>query len=58
MKIAGFTLHNEATFRESYRALRPDQECDITSRSQKPRAKVSAHSAGANYKYPQDLSPL
>src|SRR3954451_11587814 len=54
MKIAGFALHNEATFRKSYRALRPHEERDITSRSQKPRAKVSAHSSGADYKYSQD----
>jgi hypothetical protein len=58
MKIAGLTLHHEATFRESNRALRPHQERDITSSGQKSRAKVSAHSSGADYEYPQDSSPL
>jgi hypothetical protein len=53
MKVAGFALQNEPTFRESFCAFRPHQECDVTSRSQKPRAEISAQGSGADYQYPQ-----
>jgi hypothetical protein len=53
MKVAGSALHNEPAFRKSFRAFRPHQERDVTSRGQKPRAEISAQRSGADYQYPQ-----
>jgi hypothetical protein len=42
MQIAGFALHNEPAFGKSFRTSGPHQERDVTARSQKPRAEISA----------------
>jgi hypothetical protein len=57
VKVAGSALHNEPAFRKSFCAFRPHQKRDVTSGSQKPRAKISAQRSSANYQYPQDSSP-